>query len=285
LLGSLSLDGKNFFYDNPLDASDARYQWHVCPCCVGNIPRTLLMMPTWTYVRGNDGLYVNLFVGSTIKVDNIAGTNVEMVQKTDYPWSGKINMVVNPEQTKTFTVYVRVPNRQTSELYTAVPQVKGLTSISVNGMVIHPQIIKGYAIVRRTWKKGDRIALELPMQVQKVTADNKIEADRGKVALRYGPLLYNVEAADHQDITKNISNKPLFMKWKGDFLDGVMTINGTWADGSPLMAIPNYSRLNRATPTPLPVDEEAVAPTRPNEPPKYIKPVVSSIIWIKSTPK
>jgi len=252
LLGSLSLDGKDYFYDNPLESSTARYGWHVCPCCVGNIPRTLLMMPTWTYVRGDDGLYVNLFVGSTIKVDKIAGTNVEMVQKTDYPWSGKINMTVNPEQSKLFTVYVRVPNRQTSELYTPIPQVKGLKSMSVNGQVIHPKIVNGYAVVRRTWKKGDKIDMELPMEVQRVTADDKVEADKGKVALRYGPLLYNVETTDNKDITKGISNQPLSIKWQGDMLKGIMTINGTWSDGSPLLAIPNYTRLNRIKPTDVP---------------------------------
>jgi hypothetical protein len=271
LLGSLSLDGKDFFYTNPLESSQARYQWHVCPCCVGNIPRTLLMMPTWTYVRGDDGLYVNLFIGSTIKVDKIAGTNVEMVQKTDYPWSGKINMVVNPEKTKEFTVYVRVPNRQTSELYTAIPQVKGLKSIAVNGVIIHPKIINGYAVVRRIWKKGDQIDLELPMKVQKVTADDKIVADRGKVALRYGPLLYNVETSDHQDITKAIGTKPLSVRWKGDFLNGIMTINGTWADGSPLLAIPNYSRLNRLEPT-----------ETPKESPRFGDKPPLSLIWINN---
>jgi hypothetical protein len=62
-----------------------------------------------------------------------------------------------------------------------------------------------------------------------------------------------VETADQQDITKSISNKPLSLQWKGDFLNGVMTINGTWADGSPLVAIPNYTRLNRVPATATPV--------------------------------
>ena len=79
------MDGKNFYYDNPLVEEKARYPWHVCPCCVGNIPRTLLLIPTWTYVKSSDGIYVNLFIGSTINVEKVAGTDVEMVQKTDYP--------------------------------------------------------------------------------------------------------------------------------------------------------------------------------------------------------
>ncbi|HWK07518.1 MAG TPA: beta-L-arabinofuranosidase domain-containing protein [Puia sp.] len=281
LLGSLDLDGKDFYYTNALSTAQARYQWHVCPCCVGNIPRTLLMMPTWTYVRGEDALYVNLFVGSTIKVEKIAGTNVEMVQKTDYPWSGHISMTVNPEQSKEFTIHVRVPNRTTSELYTPVPEVRGLKSLVVHGKPVAPVIENGYAVIRRVWKKGDRIELELPMEIQKITADEKIEADRGRIALRYGPLLYNVETADHQDINQPIGNQPLSLEWKGDFLRGIMAIKGTWADGSPLLAIPNYTRMNRATPTATPQSTQVIQPTRPNQPPQYVEQTPGSIIWIK----
>jgi DUF1680 family protein len=240
------------------------------------------MMPTWTYVRGEDGLYVNMFVGSTIKVEKIAGTDVQMVQKTDYPWSGKVEMTVNPAKTKEFTLYVRIPNRTTSELYKPIPEVNGLVSLSVNGKKIEPAIEKGYAVIRRTWKKGDKVDLELPMQIQQVTADDKIEADRGRVALRYGPLLYNVEAVDNnQDITKSIGTTPLKLDWNEEFLHGVMTIKGTWSDGTPLVAIPNYARLNRVPTTATPEAAQVVAPTRPNEPPQYINRGPSSILWIK----
>lgn len=268
LLGSLSLDGEDYLYTNPLSATEARYAWHVCPCCVGNIPRTLLMMPTWTYVRGDDGLYVNLFVGGRMKVEKVAGTDVEMIQQTDYPWSGKVSITVSPEASKTFTVYVRVPNRTTSALYTPVPAVSGLVSLSVNGQPVKPVIEHGYAVIRRVWEKGDRIGLELPMAVQRVTADSRIEADSGRVALRYGPLVYNVETADHQDVTKSIGSGPLKLEWKGDLLHGVMTITGTWADGSPLVAIPDYARLNRVPVTAL-----------PDETDRTRQPV--SIVWIK----
>jgi DUF1680 family protein len=64
LVGSLAIDGKNYYYDNPLDARATRYPWHSVPCCVGNLPRTVLMLPTWMYSRGADGIYVNLFAGS-----------------------------------------------------------------------------------------------------------------------------------------------------------------------------------------------------------------------------
>jgi len=267
LLGSLSLDGKDFTYTNPLSTAQPRYEWHVCPCCVGNIPRTLLMMPTWTYVRGEDGLYVNLFVGSTINIENIAGTNVQIVQKTDYPWSGKVDLTVNPEKPATFTLYVRVPNRTTSELYTPTPLVQGLVSLSVNGQPIDAVIEHGYAVIHRAWKKGDKVAVELPMQIQQVTADEKIEADRGRVALRYGPLLYNVEAADNKDITQSIGSAPLTLEWAPDLLHGIMVIKGKWADGSPLLAVPNYARMNRVPTTATPDESRNRQPV--------------SIVWIK----
>lgn len=244
LLGATDLEGKNFYYTNPL-IGGRRTPWHACPCCVGNIPRTLLMIPTWTYVKDKDGIYVNMFVGSTINVDRVAGTDVQMVQKTDYPWDGKVSITVNPKQSKKFSVYVRVPDRKTSELYTSTPEVKGLKSFSVNGKSMTPKIQNGYALVTRDWKAGDKIELELPMEVQRIKSDEKIVSNKGLTALRYGPLIYNVERADQPDINGVISSKPLSTEWRGDLLEGVMVIKGSWADGSPLTAIPNYARNNR----------------------------------------
>lgn len=245
LLGSTDLEGQHFYYDNPLAEDKLRYSWHVCPCCIGNISRTLLMLPTWTYAKGDDGIYVNLFIGSTINVQGAAGTDVEMVQKTDYPWSGKVAITVNPQQTKKFTVYVRVPNRTTSALYTPTPAVSGLKSLAVNGRPVSPKIENGYAAITREWKAGDTIALELPMEIQVVKADANIAADRGDIALRYGPLLYNVEHADQPRLNLSPDVKSLSTEWRADLLGGVLTIKGKWNDGSPLLAIPNYARENR----------------------------------------
>jgi DUF1680 family protein len=108
-----------------------------------------------------------------------------------------------------------------------------------------PKIENGYAVITRQWKAGDNIDLVLPMKVQIIKADEKVAADRGRVALRYGPLIYNVEQVDQPDINLALGSDPLTIKWRGDLLDGVMAITGKWADGSPLLAIPNYARENR----------------------------------------
>jgi len=245
LLGSTGVAGTNFYYDNPLTEDKSRYVWHVCPCCVGNIPRTLLMIPTWTYVKSDDGIYVNLFIGSTINVERVAGTTVQMVQKTDYPWSGNVSITVNPKTPKKFTVFERVPDRATSGLYTPAPAVSGLKSLTVNGQAIPPKIENGYAVITREWRAGDQIDLVLPMEIQVVKADAHIAADRGRVALRYGPLIYNVEAVDQPNLNLTPDLKSLKTEWRGALLGGTLVITGQWSDGSPLLAIPNYARENR----------------------------------------
>ena len=246
LLGGVDLAGKNFAYTNPL-INTQRTPWHTCPCCVSNISRTLLMIPTWSYVKSADAVYVNLFAGSRINVGKVAGVNVKMVQKTNYPWGGQVNITVNPEAAKTFSVYVRVPNRSTSKLYTETPTVSGLRSFSVNGKAVQPRIEKGYAVVTREWKAGDHIDLELPMEPQRVKADSRIKADTGLVALRYGPLIYNVETADQPNLEQALSDAPLQMEWRPDLLGGVMAMTGKWQDGTPMLAVPNYARMNRLT--------------------------------------
>src|SRR5204862_6095580 len=134
--------------------------------------------------------------GSTVTLENDAGTDVEMVQETDYPWSGKIAVAVNPKAPKRFSVRLRVPNRTTSKLYTPNPEVNGIVSLAVNGKAVKPVIERGYAVIAREWKGGDKIELELPLKPQRVTPTGQIAATRDKVALRYGPLIYNVEAVD-----------------------------------------------------------------------------------------
>jgi hypothetical protein len=263
VLGSIDLEGKNFYYRNLLNSKWARYPWHACPCCVGNISRTLLMLPTWMYGKSSDSIYVNLFIGSTVTVRNVAGTHVGMVQVTDYPWSDKVSITVNPAVAKTFSIRIRVPNRSVSDLYAGTPEADGITAIAVNGSTITPPMEKGYAVIARNWQTGDKIDVVLPMTIQRVKGIDKIAATRGRVALRYGPLIYNVERLD-QDLENMLSpQSSLSTEWRGDFLDGVMVINGTWVNGSKLLAIPHYARENR----PLDTSKD--------------RSVVRSAVWLK----
>jgi DUF1680 family protein len=293
LYGGLDLAGQHFYYTNPLDQNAQRTTWHSCPCCVGNLSRTMLMLPTWTYSKDADGLYVNLFIGGRATVERVAGTDIELVQTTDYPWSGKVGIVVNPGTAAHFSIRVRVPNRDMSSLYTLTPHVEGLKSLSVNGARVMPAIANGYATIARTWTKGDRIEFEVPMQIQRVHATDRIVSvtdrndpakatpDHGKVALRYGPLVYNIEQAD-QDIAGALDpSAPLETAWRPDLLGGVMVITGRFADGKPFLAIPNFARYNRNPPAPPPAPPEPRQPGPPVAPiQRPAPPAPQSIVWI-----
>jgi uncharacterized protein len=245
ILGSVDLAGRNFTYANPLDQTDVRYGWHPCPCCVGNIARTILMLPTWMYSKSADSLFANLYIGSRIRVGRIAGTEVEIVQHTDYPWKGDVEIVVNPASAKTFTMRLRAPNRNVSALYRDAPDTNGIAWLSVNGKQIVPEIVDGYAVITREWKRGDVIGLKLPLLAARVKADDRIAADRGRVALRYGPLVYNIESVDQNLEGVLQPEAPLTTEWNPNRLGGVMVIRSAFADGSALTAIPNYARNNR----------------------------------------
>jgi DUF1680 family protein len=143
-------------------------------------------------------------------------------------------------------MYVRIPNRSTSKLYMETPEVSGMNRLAIDGVEVKPRIEKGYAVITREWKAGDRIDLDLPMQPQRVKADKRIAADAGLVALRYGPLIYSIETADQSNIDKALSDAPLQMEWKQDLFGGTLAMTGKWEDGTPMLAIPNYARMNRA---------------------------------------
>ena len=249
ILGSLDLEGKNYTYTNPLTQDFKRYDWHTVPCCVGNIARTMLTLPTWMYAKSSDSLFINLFIGSTVMIDDIAGANVEIVQRTDYPWKGHVAITVNPSEARDFTMKIRVPNRSISTCYTMTPEINGITSLSVNGESVSPTMSQGYVSIPRTWQPGDQIEFDLPLEIQRVKADHRVWSDNNRVALQYGPLVYNHETVDLNGANPlSLNIKPdavLSAQWDGDLLGGVIVIQGTYADGTALAAIPNYARNNR----------------------------------------
>ncbi|MCX7009693.1 MAG: glycoside hydrolase family 127 protein, partial [Kiritimatiellaeota bacterium] len=245
ILGSVDLPAKNFTYTNPLDQGYARYGWHGCPCCVGNIPRTLLMLPTWMYAKSADSLYVNLFIGSTVNVGPVAGTDVQIVQRTDYPWKGNVELIVKPAETKKFALWWRIPNLNVSALYHAAPNRSELSDILVNGAAVKLDVGKGYAGITREWKAGDTVSFNVQLDVARVKADERIVADRGRVALRYGPIIYSIESIDQNVEGVLKPDAALAAQWEPNLLGGVVTLRGQFADGKPLLAIPNYARNNR----------------------------------------
>ncbi len=246
VLSDLDLAGQNFTYTNALDTDEARYKWHVCPCCVGNIPRALLSLPTWTYTPASNRLFVNLFVGGSLTLPEVGGGPLRVTQQTDYPWSEKVSLTLEPASGEAdFALHLRVPDRAASPLYAVSPAVPGLGEIRVNGRPVAPQLVDGYAVVSRRWQAGDRVDFTVPLAIQRVHCDDRVAANRGRVALRQGPLVYNLESVDQNLDAVLPPDASLSSEWRPDLLGGVAVIRGAYADGSPLLAIPNYARNNR----------------------------------------
>ena len=111
LISGVSLDGKSFFYPNPLESNGQhqRSPWFGVACCPGNITRFMASVPGYVYAQQGDTLYVNLFVRSAadIKMDN--GRVVKLVQETRYPWDGAVKLTVNPDKSTGFAIDVRIP--------------------------------------------------------------------------------------------------------------------------------------------------------------------------------
>lgn len=249
VVGTMDTAGNNFEYTNPLDQNFARGNWHVCPCCVGNFPRTILTMPSWMYSKNANSLYVNLYVGSTVTFKNVFGsTGVTLTQATNYPWDGTVTLTVSPTTPTNFTLYVRSPQRSVSTAYSSTPDSDGISALDVNGSAVSTTPTKGYVAINRTWSAGDVVHITMPLNVQRVKAISNISADAGRVALQRGPIIFNIEAVDHGNVDPTTLILPpanaLTATWDGSLLGGCYKITGSFTTRS-LLAIPNYKRANR----------------------------------------
>ena len=245
VLGAVELTGTNFYYQNPLESDKARYPWHGCPCCVGNIPRTLFGLKDAMYStdRTRREVFINHFVDSEATIPDVAGAPLRIRQETRYPWEGDVVVTLHPAQAGEFALKLRIPDRTESDLYSATPDLGGKFSLRVNGQPQSPGIERGYVALRRAWKAGDRVELTLPMEVQRVHGDARVLAHRGRVALQRGPLVYNVEDVDNPQLAASFVLKPdlpLTAAWKDGLLGGIMVI-----EGQGITAVPNFARLNR----------------------------------------
>lgn len=271
LISGVSLDGTTFFYENPLEATghetkDQRSPWFGVACCPGNITRFLASVPGYVYAQRGDSLWVNLFVASHADIKMDSGTNLNIVQETRYPWEGAVKMTVNPDTPSKLTINVRIPGWARNEpiatdLYRFADNVNSPAVLKLNGKRIPIKIEKGYVALTRTWKKGDIIELNLPMPVRRVIANTRVSADRGRVAIQRGPLVYAAEWTDNPNgKVRNLvlpDSSRLVAKFNPALLKGVIEVKGraialTYdANGKlvqtaqPFTAIPYYAWANR----------------------------------------
>lgn len=236
LIAGVSLSGDKFFYDNPMGTpgGHARQQWFGCACCPGNVTRFMASVPGYVYAIDQKDVYVNLFVGGNSKL-KVGDTEVELVQKTQYPWNGDVEIDVTPNKNDKFTLLVRIPgwakNKPVpSDLYAYVdgsnPQVKVL----VNGSETKKHTRAGYWVIEREWKKGDKVTLTMDMPVRRVEANPQVRYDKGLLAMERGPILYALESIDQKrDYIFDIvipRNSKIESHFEKNLLNGVVVLEG-----------------------------------------------------------
>lgn len=207
LLSGVSLSGDKFFYPNPL-ASMGQHQrspWFNCACCISNMTRFMPSIPGYVYAQQKNNVYVNLYVASSASISLPAG-KLQLDQETAYPWKGKVVLTLQPEKSSGFTLKLRIPGWAKDEampgsLYSFLAEKQTPVVLLLNGKETAYKTEKGYIVLNRTWKKGDRIELNLPMDIRKVLANQQVKDDRQRFALQRGPLLYCLEGPDNTDST------------------------------------------------------------------------------------
>jgi DUF1680 family protein len=260
----VSLEGDTFFYPNPL-ASDGKYRfnkgaacrqpWFGTACCPGNIARFIPSMPGYVYAFDEDAIYVNLFVTSEADID-LQDNTVRMEQQTGYPWEGKIQIEVSPAQEEEFDLFVRIPgwaqNRPVpGDLYRYLEAFEDKPTLVVNGESTPLDLVNGYASIRRIWKEGDVVLLDLPMPVRMVQSHSNVVENAGKIALERGPLVYCVEGIDHQGKVLDLvlpEDPQVYVEFDPDLLEGLVAIKGRVlrnGNSQELKAIPYYAWSHR----------------------------------------
>lgn len=217
LISGVSLDGGKFFYPNPLscdgkyhfnaDHTITRQPWFGCACCPSNISRFIPSLPGYVYAVKDNQVYVNLFLSNRAEL-KLNEKKVVLEQETGYPWNGDIRVKV-AQGNLPFTMNIRIPgwvrgSVLPSDLYSYADDLKLGYRVLVNGEEVTGELRKGYLRIDRKWKKGDVVEVHFDMQPRVVKANEKVVADRGRVAVERGPIVYCAEWADNDFNIQNI---------------------------------------------------------------------------------
>jgi uncharacterized protein len=237
LISGVGMDGKSFFYTNAMeikngmphkDMEESRSGWFPCSCCPTNVTRLIPSIPGYMYAQKDNNLYVNLFATSSTMIE-VNKKTLQLTQQNNYPWDGNLVFNVTPKSPVELNILIRIPGwaqnkAMPSSLYTFEGNSSEKTTITINGKPVDYRIENGYAVLTKTWKKGDAIAVNLPMEVRKVVADARVADDLGKVALQRGPLIYCAEWPDNNGLATNFilpDNMQFSTEFRKDLLNGV----------------------------------------------------------------
>lgn len=184
-LAGIGLNGKKFFYENPLKSSGDHHRkgWFTCACCPPNAARLFASLGGYLFGQDENSLFIHQYVGSNVSAD-VDDSTVDLELKSDLPWSGDVTIDVTVSDKSSFPLCLRVPSWSEE------------TSISVNGEPVDPTVEDNYLILEREWT-DDRIDISFEQTVREIRAHPDVESDAGLVAIERGPLVYCFEATDN----------------------------------------------------------------------------------------
>ena len=197
ILPGISLDGEKYFYTNPLRLADElpyklrwpkqRQKYISCFCCPPNTLRTLCQTQDYIYSLAKGRIYVNMMGASTLNTAVEGVGNITLTQTTDYPWEGQMTMTIDD---------IKAKKNTQMEIALRIPAFAEGALLKVNGQEVPTDTDRGYIVVKRTWKKGDKMTFEVPMNTVIMEANPLVEENRGQVAVMRGPILYCLESND-----------------------------------------------------------------------------------------
>ena len=212
VLAGVNLEGNLFFYVNPLEADGrknfnvayaGRKPWFGTACCPSNLARLIPQISGMIYSHTDDDIFCALYAGSNVEIP-LKNCSVKLEQKTDYPFDGKVTIEVTPDsEGKEFTLWLRIPtwcgdsSFVAGTLYKYADKAESAATATINGKSINKKAIEGFLPIRRKWKSGDTVELNLPMSMRFSTADERVKADSNRVCITRGPLVYCAEEADN----------------------------------------------------------------------------------------
>ncbi len=217
VISGVSIDGGSFFYPNPLQSTGKhqRQPWFGCACCPSNVARFIPSVPQYVYAVKDNNLFVNLFMGNSAEIE-VNGKPVAIKQTTDYPWSGDVNIDIEKSRGE-FALNIRIPGwvrgeTVPSDLYNYADGKRLGYSIKVNGEEVKSELLNGYFVIQRKWKRGDKVEIHFDLEPRLVKANHNVQQDRGLLAIERGPLVYCAESADNECNILNVllNRRPKF---------------------------------------------------------------------------
>ena len=271
VLAGVNMEGNRFFYVNVLEADGVktfnhgqagRSPWFGTACCPSNLARLIPQVSGMVYSHTNDDIFCALYAGSKTEIPLEAG-KITLKQETNYPFEGKIKIQVEPAMDETeFTLWLRIPswcNKQfvPGELYSYADNTAQQATALINGEKVNSDILDGYMPIKRKWKTGDQVELNLPMPVRYSVADERVEADINRICITRGPLVYCAEQPDNEYIASNYIIDNINQTGEmATFMDGVLkgipsirlnasVIDNNQEKNAVLKLIPYYAWNNR----------------------------------------